>query len=313
MSGIKDKVVLITGASSGIGRATAEVLAKKGAKVVLGARRTDNLEALVDQIRKTGGIAHHQKLDVVKQNEVSSFVDFALQTHGRVDVLINNAGIMPLSFFSDLKVEEWDQMIDVNIRGVLYGIATVLPIMKKQGVGQIINISSTAGHSVKPKSGLYSATKSAVLAISEGLRLENNNIRVTVISPGVTGTELANSISDPKTKEAVEKLIKAVAIPPERIADAIAYAIEQLGLLCHSPEVSLLSCYENASIPDFCRITVFFGRNKAKSCLMRSLVTMRTCSLSLCSQLLRFWTCLPRGCGFATCCCQRPSPVGPLS
>jgi len=226
MSEIKDKVILITGASSGIGEATARLLAKKGARVVLGARRTDRLEKLTKQIRDEGGTAHYRALDVTRLDDVQAFAEFALTTHGRIDVVVNNAGVMPLSKLEELKIDEWNRMIDVNIRGVLHGIAAGLPIMKKQGRGQFINLSSIGGHNVYPTSAVYSATKFAVIAISEGLRQENDNIRVTVISPGVTESELADSITAESSREAMKEF-RRIAIPAEAIARAIAFAIEQ--------------------------------------------------------------------------------------
>jgi NADP-dependent 3-hydroxy acid dehydrogenase YdfG len=226
MSTIQNKVVLITGASSGIGEATALHLARKGAHVVLGARRTERLEKLVETIRAEGGSAHFKTLDVSSLGDMQDFADFALKTHGKIDVIINNAGVMPLSPLAALKVAEWNQMIDVNIRGVLHGIAATLPVMKKQGSGQVINISSIGGHQVWPTCAVYSATKYAVIAISEGLRQENTDIRVTVISPGVTTSELAHTISDPGTAKAIDTF-REVAIPAESIARAIAFSIEQ--------------------------------------------------------------------------------------
>ena len=226
MSGIQNKVILITGASSGIGETTARVLASKGARVVLGARRTERLEKLVKEIRDARGTAHFRALDVAKLEDVQAFADFAVETHGRIDVVVNNAGVMPLSKLEELKIDEWNRMIDVNIRGVLHGIAAGLPIMKKQGQGQFVNLSSIGGHTVYPTSAVYSATKFAVIAISEGLRQENDNIRVTVISPGVTESELADSISDEGARDAMKEF-RRIAIPPEAVAGAIAFAIEQ--------------------------------------------------------------------------------------
>ena len=190
------KVVLITGASSGIGEATARLLAHKGAYVVLGARRTERLKTLVSEIRAEGGMAEYHALDVTSLEEMQAFVGFAKETFGRIDVIVNNAGVMPLSKLERLKINEWNRMIDVNIRGVLHGIAATLPLMQQQGAGQIINISSIGGHAVYPTAAIYCATKFAVGAISDGLRQEVNNIRVTVISPGTTESELADSISD---------------------------------------------------------------------------------------------------------------------
>ncbi|PNB74467.1 oxidoreductase [Pseudomonas sp. GW456-E7] len=227
MSDISKKVVLITGASSGIGEATARLLASKGAHVVLGARRTERLEALCGEINASGGVAHFQALDVTRRDDMQGFVDFALNLHGRVDVIVNNAGVMPLSKLEALKVSEWDRMIDVNIRGVLHGIAAGLPLMQKQQSGQFINIASIGAYTVSPTAAVYCATKFAVRAISEGLRQEvGGDIRVTVISPGVTESELAESISDEGGRAEMREFRK-IAIPAMAVARAIAYAIEQ--------------------------------------------------------------------------------------
>ena len=226
MSQIEGKVVLITGASSGIGKAASRVLSRKGASVVLGARRTERLKTLAEAVRKDGGKAEYRALDVTNLEDVQAFVKLGLETFGRIDVIVNNAGVMPLSRLEELKVEEWNRMIDVNIRGVLHGIAATLPIMKKQGTGQIINLSSIGGHAVHPTGAVYSATKFAVVAISEGLRLENDKIRVTVISPGVTESELAESISAEGAREAMKEF-RRTAIPAEAIGRAIAFAIDQ--------------------------------------------------------------------------------------
>lgn len=221
------KVVVITGASSGIGEATARLLAKNGAKVVLGARRTDRLEALVKDIHADGGIAEYQALDVTQRSQMEEIAQFTLSKFGHVDVLINNAGVMPLSTLDRLKVEEWDRMIDVNIKGVLYGIAAVLPIMKAQKSGQIINLSSIGGHTVYPTAAVYCATKFAVGAISDGLRQEvGGDIRVTVISPGTTESELADSISDETAKKEMEEF-RQICIPATAIARSILFAIAQ--------------------------------------------------------------------------------------
>ncbi|AKQ63762.1 Short-chain dehydrogenase/reductase SDR [Myxococcus hansupus] len=227
MSGIQGKVIAITGASSGIGEATARLLASRGAHVVLGARRVDRLESLTSAIRAQGGSARHQALDVGKREDMEAFMRFAREEHGRIDVVINNAGVMPLSKLEALKVDEWDRMIDVNIRGVLHGIAAGLPIMQAQRSGQFINVSSIGGHTVVPTAAVYCATKYAVIAISEGLRQEvGGDIRVTVISPGVTTSELAESISDEGARDAMREY-RRIAIPPEAIARSIAFAIEQ--------------------------------------------------------------------------------------
>jgi NADP-dependent 3-hydroxy acid dehydrogenase YdfG len=223
---IEGKVIAITGASSGIGEATAALLAERGAKVVIGARRMDRLEKLKSAITTNGGAVRARAVDVAKRADVQSFIDFAKAEFGRVDVLVNNAGVMPLSPMAELKTDEWDRMIDVNIRGVLNGIAAVLPGMKAQGSGQIINVASVGAHVVVPTGAVYCATKYAVWAISDGLRQENPDLRVTTISPGVVATELGNDISDPGTKSFLTELRKA-ALTPDAIARAIAYAVEQ--------------------------------------------------------------------------------------
>ena len=226
MNGIKDKVVLITGASSGIGEAAARLLAEQGAKVVVGARRVDRLEKLVADITAKGGTARHRAVDVTKRAEVEAFADFARETFGRVDVIVNNSGVMPLAPVAALKIDEWERMIDVNIRGVLYGVAAVLPEMKAQGSGQIVNVASIAAHLVMPTAAVYCATKHAVWAFSEGLRQENPDLRITTISPGVVATELGDDISDPATRDMLAGLRNA-ALTPDAIARAISYAIAQ--------------------------------------------------------------------------------------
>ena len=220
------KIVLITGASSGIGEATARHLAAQGYRVVMGARRTERLEQIASQISETGGSAEFRALDVTDLADMQAFVAFAQDKFGAVDVLVNNAGVMPLSALHELKVEEWNRMIDVNVRGVLHGIAAVLPAMRERKSGQIINVSSVGAHQVSPTAAVYCATKFAVNAISEGLRQENPDVRVTVISPGVVESELADSISDPASRELM-KGYRAIALQPDAIARAIAYAIEQ--------------------------------------------------------------------------------------
>ncbi len=226
MNGITGKVVLITGASSGIGEATAKLLAQRGAKIVLGARRTDRLSALAESIEKEGGAVRIRKLDVTSREDTQDFADFAVAEFGQVDVIINNAGVMPLSPLASLKVDEWNRMIDVNIRGVLHGIAAVLPGMEARGSGQIINIASIGAHAVSPTAAVYCATKYAVRAISDGLRQETDKIRVTVVSPGVVESELADSISDEKGRNEMKEF-RRISIKPDAIARAIAYAIEQ--------------------------------------------------------------------------------------
>lgn len=220
------KVVLITGASSGIGEATARLLARKGLQVVLGARRTDRLEKIVSEIRDKGGSAEYRALDVTSLEDMQAFVDYASYKFGRIDVMVNNAGLMPLSKLEVLKIDEWNRMIDVNIRGVLHGIAAALPIFKQQQSGQFINLSSIGGHNVYPTAAVYCATKFAVWAISEGLRQESTDIRVTVISPGTTESELPNTITDAQAAQWTAEFRKSV-IRADAIARAIEFAIEQ--------------------------------------------------------------------------------------
>jgi len=226
MSNIANKIVLITGASSGIGEATARALAKAGAAVVLGARRTDRLENVAAEITAAGGKAIYRSLDVTSRADVQAFADAALDAFGRIDVIVNNAGVMPLSPMASLKVDEWDRMVDVNIKGVLYGIAAVLPAMNNQGSGQIVNVSSIGGLAVSPTAAVYCATKYAVRAISDGLRQENDKIRVTCVYPGVVESELANSITDSTAAEAMAAY-RQIALKPEAIADAIVHVIGQ--------------------------------------------------------------------------------------
>ena len=225
-SNIHDKVVLVTGASSGIGQAIASTLAAQGARVVLGARRQERLQELVAEITAAGGIATAVALDVSDRASVQAFADHAIASFGRIDVIVNNAGIMPLAPMAALKVDEWDRMLDVNVRGVLYGIAAVLPVMQAQGSGHIISISSIGGLYVLPGAAVYCATKYAVRAISDGLRQENDRIRVTCVYPGVVESELASTTTDPATAEALAGF-REVALKPEAIAAAIAHAIGQ--------------------------------------------------------------------------------------
>lgn len=226
---IAGKVIVITGASSGLGEAAARLLSDQGATVVLGARRTDRLDALVSEIKVNGGNALALKTDVTQQAEVTALVDAAVAAYGKIDVLINNAGLMPLAPLELGRVDEWDQMIDVNIKGVLYGIAAALPHMMKQKFGHIINVSSVAGHKVTMGGAVYCATKHAVRAISEGLRQESKayNIRSTIVSPGAVATELPNSIGEKGTSDAVHQFYSAIAIPANSFARAVSFAISQ--------------------------------------------------------------------------------------
>ena len=226
---ITGKVVVITGASSGMGEATARDLAAKGAKVVLGARRMDRLEALVKEIRDAGGEAVAVATDVAKLEDVQKLVATAKESFGRVDVIFNNAGLMPLSPLESLRIDEWDRMIDVNMKGTLYGIAAALPYMKEQKSGHVINVSSVYGHKVVATGAVYCATKHAVRAISEGFRQEvkDYNIRVTTISPGAVRTELTDHITEPGLAENVSQVVGEIGVPASTMANMVAFAISQ--------------------------------------------------------------------------------------
>jgi NADP-dependent 3-hydroxy acid dehydrogenase YdfG len=227
MADFKDLVVIVTGASSGIGAATARTLAERGAKVMLAARRVERLEQLHAEIEDAGGVANVHACDVTQRGDVEALVAATEKELGPVDVMINNAGVMLLSALAKTKVDEWDQMIDVNIKGLLYGVAAVLPKMLERGHGHIINVSSIAGHKVFPGGGVYCATKTAVRFISEGIRAESGDkVRSTIISPGAIATELAEHITDPDAKKGVEPALE-VAIDPQAIAEAICFAISQ--------------------------------------------------------------------------------------
>lgn len=221
-----NKVILITGASSGIGAGIARELAKTDAVLLLGARREDRLAALAEELRFNGAEVDVKALDVTDRTSVEAFAAFALEKWGRIDVIVNNAGIMPLSPMASLKVDEWDQMVDVNIKGVLYGIAAVLSSMLAREAGHIINIASIGALAVSPTAAVYCATKFAVRAISDGLRQENSQLRVTCIHPGVVESELAGTITDPTAAEAM-KSYRAIALQPDAIGRAVRYAIEQ--------------------------------------------------------------------------------------
>jgi NADP-dependent 3-hydroxy acid dehydrogenase YdfG len=227
-SGINDKVVAITGASSGIGEATALLLSERGMKVVLGARGLDRLESLVTRIVDAGGEAACARTDVKRREDLSKLVKLACERFGKLDVLVSNAGIAPISLLDDLRVEDWEDMIDVNIKGVLYGIAAALPVFRKQGFGHFVNTASTAGLITVPTMSVYSCTKFAVRAISEGLRQEaGDKLRVTIVSPGFVQTKLADSMKNPEVKAHIVDTMANMAIPPDAIARAIAFAIEQ--------------------------------------------------------------------------------------
>ena len=225
---IAGKVVVITGASSGLGEAAARSLAALGASVVLGARRVDRIQSIADELSRNGGKALAIETDVTHFDQVKRLVDSAVQTYGRIDVMINNAGLMPMSPLERLKIDDWNRMIDVNIKGVLYGIAAALPYMQRQKAGHIINVSSVAGHKVRPGGAVYSATKHAVRVISEGLRQEVKpyNIRTTVISPGMVDTELPNSATEPDVAENMRKMYQ-FAVPAESFARAVVFAMSQ--------------------------------------------------------------------------------------
>lgn len=227
-NGINGKVVVITGASSGIGKATSEMLASRGAKVVLAARRTERLNALADRIQESGGDAAYLEVDVTKRDDLARLTAFAVEKFDKLDVMINNAGISQLYKMEDLDVEGWEQMIDVNLKGTLYGIAAALPIFIRQGSGHIINIISTAGISIVPTMGVYAATKNAVRTLSEALRQESSGRwRVTGISPGFVATEFASNIKNEAIRNTIQEQADQIAIPAEAIARAVAYAIEQ--------------------------------------------------------------------------------------
>jgi NADP-dependent 3-hydroxy acid dehydrogenase YdfG len=222
------KVVAVTGASSGIGEATALLLARRGAKLVLAARRSDRLEVIAERIAEAGGEAACIRADVKRRGDLLDLVKLACERFGKLDVLVSNAGIGPISPLDDLRVEDWEEMIDINIKGVLYGIAAALPVFRKQGFGHFVNIASTAGHKTVPNQAVYSATKFAVRAISEGLRQEaGDKLRVTIISPGFVRTDFVEAIADPKLRAQLAEARDKFAVAPDAIARAIMFAIEQ--------------------------------------------------------------------------------------
>jgi len=228
MSGTKDKVVAITGASSGIGEATALLLAQRGAKVVLGARGSDRLKALANRIATMGGEAVYAITDVKLRGDLSNLVGLAIERYGKLDVLVNNAGVAPISLLDELRVEDWEEMINVNLKGVLYGIAAALPVFRRQGFGHFVNVISTAGIQITPTMAVYAATKNAVRTITEGLRQEaGDKLRVTGISPGFVSTNLGDSMTDSEVRSQINDQMNKMAIPPAAIARAIAFAIEQ--------------------------------------------------------------------------------------
>ena len=225
---IDGKVVAVTGASSGIGEATASLLAERGAKVVLGARNPDRLDVVAARISAAGGEAVTKATDVSSRGDLMEFVSLAIATYGQLDVLVSNAGIMPVSPFDELRVDDWEAMVDVNLKGVLFGIAAALPVFRRQGYGHFVNVASTAAFRVTPGQSVYAGTKMAVRAVSEGLRQEaGENLRVTIISPGMTSTNFADSIADPVARAELEQRRDVIAMPPAAVARAIAFAIEQ--------------------------------------------------------------------------------------
>jgi NADP-dependent 3-hydroxy acid dehydrogenase YdfG len=226
---ISGKVVVITGASSGLGEATARYLSARGAKLVLGARRADRLDTLVTDLTRQDGEAIALATDVTDPVQVQALVDAAVAKYGRIDVILNNAGVMPHSPLERRKIDDWNRTIDVNIKGVLYGIAAVLPQMQRQRSGHIINVSSVAGHKVRPAGAVYSATKTAVRVLSEGLRQEVKpyNIRTTVISPGAVATELPQSITEADIAQGIKDFYEHYAIPADSFARMVAFAMSQ--------------------------------------------------------------------------------------
>ena len=225
MSGVEGKVVAITGASSGIGEATALLLARRGAKVVLGARRAERLEALATRVTAAGGEAAFARVDVRRRDDLRRLVGLAGEQYGKLDVLVSNAGIGPISPLDDLRVEEWEQMIDINVKGVLYGIAAALPVFRRQGFGHFVH---TAAHRITPNQSVHAATKTAVRVISEGLRQEaGDRLRVTVISPGFTRTDFADDVTNPQVHAQIAESKDLIAMPSDAVARAIAFAIEQ--------------------------------------------------------------------------------------
>jgi len=228
MSGIEGKVIAITGASSGIGAATATYLAGKGARLVLGARREERLNAVVDQITAQGGSAVGAVIDVTRREDLKRLTDTAVDRFGRLDVLVSNAGTMAVSPFDELRQDDWDAMVATHITGLLNGIGAALPVFRRQGSGQFVNVASTAAYIVKSPQGVYAATKTAVKVLTEGLRQESGpHLRVTLVSPGFTDTEGVGKGASPEAAAALVQQRDKIAIPPSAIASAIGYAIEQ--------------------------------------------------------------------------------------
>ncbi|MEU8685591.1 SDR family oxidoreductase [Streptomyces sp. NPDC048611] len=228
MSGMAGKVVAITGASSGIGEATALLLAERGARLVLGARRSERLAELVARIEEAGGVAVQRRTDVTRRDDLRALVALAGERFGRLDVLVGNAGAGTISPLDDLRVEEWDQMVEVNVKGVLHGIAAALPVFRAQGTGHFVTVASTAAFRVVPSMAVYAGTKVAVRAICEGLRQEaGDSLRVTTVSPGMTDTGFAEASSNSRVRAEITRMRDEIAMPPDAIARAIAFAVEQ--------------------------------------------------------------------------------------
>ncbi|MGW1130483.1 SDR family oxidoreductase [Streptomyces griseoluteus] len=229
MLSLHDKIVAITGASGGIGEATARLLARRGAAVVLAARRGERIDAIAQDIRQEGGRAATCVVDVTKAEDLQRLVSLTIDLHGRVDVLVNNAGIAPISPLAALDTEGWSAMIDVNLRGMLNGVAAALPVFRQQGSGHLVSIVSVAGLTVSPSMAVYAATKNAVRTVHEGLRTESTDgaVRTTAVSPGYVRTDLADSMADLHIRERTRKNMDAMGIPPEAVARAVAFAIEQ--------------------------------------------------------------------------------------
>ncbi|WP_374459255.1 SDR family oxidoreductase [Chryseobacterium taeanense] len=228
MQNIKGKVIAITGASSGMGKAIAVELAKEGAKVVLGARRIEQLQQVVEEIKNKDGEAIFVQIDVKNKADLAALVNAAVQYYGKLDVIVNNAGVSQLSRIDDLDVDGWEEMIDINLKGVLYGMAAAIPIFKEQGSGHIVNIISTAGIKIVPMQGVYAGTKNAIRTIAEAFRQESDgNLRITSISPGFVKTDFANGIKNQQMKTAIQNGMEQMAIDPIAIANAVIYAVSQ--------------------------------------------------------------------------------------
>ncbi|WP_426474148.1 SDR family oxidoreductase [Chryseobacterium balustinum] len=228
MENIKGKVVAITGASSGMGKAIAIELAKNGAKVVLGARRTEELQQLVEEIKSEGGDATFAQIDVKNKADLVWLVNTAVEQYGKLDVIVNNAGVSQLSRIDELDIDGWEEMIDINLKGVLYGMAAAIPVFKQQESGHIVNIISTSGIKIVPMQGIYAGTKNAVRTIAEAFRQESDGtIRITGISPGVVKTGFAENIKNQEMKTIIKNNMENLAINPDAIANAVIYAISQ--------------------------------------------------------------------------------------